>query len=109
MEKIRIRDPRWKKLGSRMEKNRIRDKHSGSATLVINQDRKIIIFKHLKKESLPLRSCLDRERTSPGVGAVPPPSAQSAHHNRAPAAQEGPCLCFIGSEVVCTSTYILTI
>ncbi len=55
---------------------------------VINQYRKIItvFFKHVKRESLPLRSCLDRKRTSLGVGAVPPPPAQAAHHNRAPAA-----------------------
>jgi hypothetical protein len=27
-------DPGWKKIGSGMEKNRIRDKHPGSATLL---------------------------------------------------------------------------
>jgi hypothetical protein len=32
---MRIRDPGCKKLGSGMEKIRIRDKHPGSATLVI--------------------------------------------------------------------------
>ncbi len=44
MEKIRIRDPGWKKFGSGMEnvgsgirdgKCRIRNKHSGSETLLI--------------------------------------------------------------------------
>jgi hypothetical protein len=30
-----IRDPGWKKFGSGMEKVLIRDKHSGSATLLI--------------------------------------------------------------------------
>jgi hypothetical protein len=31
---MRIRDPEWKKVGSRMEKIRIRDKQPGSATLM---------------------------------------------------------------------------
>ncbi len=35
---MRIRDPRWKKFGSGMEKIRIRDNHSGSATLWTVQD-----------------------------------------------------------------------
>jgi hypothetical protein len=30
---VRIRDPGWRQFGSGMEKSRIRDKHSGSATL----------------------------------------------------------------------------
>jgi hypothetical protein len=33
LEKIRVRDPGWKKFGSGMQKIRIRDKHPGSATL----------------------------------------------------------------------------
>jgi hypothetical protein len=32
---MRIRDPGWEKIGSGMEKIRIRDKHPGSATLVL--------------------------------------------------------------------------
>ena len=31
---MRIRDPDWKKIGSGMDKNRIRHKHPGSATLL---------------------------------------------------------------------------
>ncbi len=34
-KKVWIRDPGWKKIGSRMEKIWIRDKHPGSATLVL--------------------------------------------------------------------------
>ncbi len=32
---MRIRDPGWRLFGSGMEKSRIRDKHPGSATLVM--------------------------------------------------------------------------
>jgi hypothetical protein len=30
-------DPGWKQFGSEMEKNRIRDKHPGSATMLLSQ------------------------------------------------------------------------
>jgi hypothetical protein len=32
---MRIRDPGWRQLGSGIEKSRIRDKHPGSATLLV--------------------------------------------------------------------------
>jgi hypothetical protein len=32
---MRIRDPGWRQFGSEMEKSRIRDKHTGSATLFL--------------------------------------------------------------------------